>query len=172
MSFQIVANQTMAYRDILYIGGTFVNYGGYWYPEFLDHYLGVRFKDSDENTHYGWIRCDVKDEGRILVIKDYAYETTPDYPIVAGDTIQFVDIEPISNILYVTVYSFASQVYIVTDMLNEASYEIYDMQGNQCSFSKIINKLQIVDVSNFAKGIYFVNIHQNEKNYSQKVIIH
>ncbi|MBK9454600.1 MAG: LysM peptidoglycan-binding domain-containing protein [Bacteroidetes bacterium] len=41
---------------------------------------------------YGWIRCSVIDSGRTLIIHDYAYELQPNYPIIAGDTVSYVDI--------------------------------------------------------------------------------
>ncbi len=73
LSFQNWGFQRMAFKTY-FEDGTLWDKGGNWYPEVLDHYLGMRFIDTAGCNHYGWIRCDVKDEGRTLVIKDYAYE--------------------------------------------------------------------------------------------------
>lgn len=59
---------------------------GYWFPDTEDKYLGVRFKGVDEEIHYGWIRCSVVDD-YVLIIKDYAYNSTPDAPVYAGATL-------------------------------------------------------------------------------------
>jgi hypothetical protein len=59
---------------------------GNWFPDTEDKYLGVRFKGVDEEIHYGWIRCSVVDD-YVLIIKDYAYNATPDAPIIAGATL-------------------------------------------------------------------------------------
>jgi hypothetical protein len=51
-----------------------------------NRYLGVRFKDSEGATHYGWVRLTVSDTRRPITatITGYAYETTADQPIKAG----------------------------------------------------------------------------------------
>jgi hypothetical protein len=48
-----------------------------------DRYIGCKFK-LGLNTHYGWVR--VNFSSLTLVIKDYAYESTPNQPINAGQT--------------------------------------------------------------------------------------
>ena len=47
-----------------------------------DKYLGLRFI-IDGKTHYGWARLDVTSTTQ-WVIKDYAYNATPNMPIFAG----------------------------------------------------------------------------------------
>ena len=48
-------------------------------------YLGVRFQAAD-GLHYGWIRVRMQQPLEFLpVVVDWAYETTPDKPILAGD---------------------------------------------------------------------------------------
>ena len=32
-----------------------VNSGGYWIGDAIDKYLGIRFKDEDNEKHYGWV---------------------------------------------------------------------------------------------------------------------
>lgn len=63
-----------------FVGGD----AGNWHPVKVDKYLGVRFEDDDGENHYGWIRCDVLSDYR-LVIKDFAYDGFPDAPIITGD---------------------------------------------------------------------------------------
>ncbi len=46
-------------------------------------FLGVKFLDMSGNTHYGWIR--VTHDGIRGTINGYAYETTPNVPILAGE---------------------------------------------------------------------------------------
>lgn len=55
-------------------------YGG-WCSQ-TDKFIGLRFNIGG-NTHYGWVRLDVS--GNSWVIKDYAYEDTPNTPIMAGN---------------------------------------------------------------------------------------
>ncbi len=50
-----------------------------------DKYLGIKF-DISGQTHYGWIRLDV-DKNSSFSVKDFAYETTPNKAISAGDQV-------------------------------------------------------------------------------------
>ncbi len=58
---------------------------GLW-SNVTNRYLGVRFKDSEGATHYGWLRLTVSDDRRQIkaTITGYAYETVADQPIEAG----------------------------------------------------------------------------------------
>lgn len=47
-----------------------------------DKYLGLRFAKNGK-IHYGWVRLDVTSATQ-WVIKDYAYNATPNKPILAG----------------------------------------------------------------------------------------
>ena len=49
-------------------------------------YLGVKFLDTAGKVHYGWVRNSANPGGMAPVIQGYAYETTPNTPIVAGQT--------------------------------------------------------------------------------------
>ncbi len=54
-----------------------------------DQYVGVRFNlNGGADTHFGWVLVNVERSGTQLsvTIKEYAYNTTPDEPILAGDT--------------------------------------------------------------------------------------
>ena len=54
----------------------------YSWKDKLDKYLGLRFI-IDGKTHYGWVRLDITSFTQ-WVIKDYAYNATPNKPILAG----------------------------------------------------------------------------------------
>ena len=48
-----------------------------------DKFIGVKF-NIDGNTHYGWIRVQVSANANQLILKDYAYEATPETEIITG----------------------------------------------------------------------------------------
>lgn len=161
-------SQTMAYSTESF---GFTYFGGNWYPEVLDHYLGVRFMDSDENTHYGWIRCDVKDEGRTLVIKDFAYETEPDYPIIAGDTTHYVGINSLENTIEATVYSFSKDIYILTETFQNTEVVVYGITGKQIINDILQSKNESISMTNYPSGVYLVTLLNDGKRYDKKVFI-
>ena len=68
-----------AFFASIYSGATY----GPWADE-SDKYLGIQF-DIDGEIHYGWIRLDVTVGPVSLTIKDWAYNSTPNEMIMAGD---------------------------------------------------------------------------------------
>jgi hypothetical protein len=68
------------------------NVKGLW-SNVTNRYLGVRFKDSEGATHYGWVRLTVSDTRRPIkaTITGYAYETVADQPIKAGQLNEEID---------------------------------------------------------------------------------
>jgi len=72
----------------LYTGTTTTTWGK-WGGTNTDKYIGVKFNLSG-NTHYGWIRVDAdlsqtSSNNWSITIKDFAYQSTPDSSILAGD---------------------------------------------------------------------------------------
>ncbi len=53
----------------------------------VDGYVGLQLINAGQ-TYYGWVRVDVSvsDSSASMTIKDYAYNTIPDQPILAGQT--------------------------------------------------------------------------------------
>ncbi len=167
--------QVMALR-ILSLGGTTVGFGFacYWYslyaPESIDKYIGVKFKGDDELNHFGWIRCDVLNEGRRLIIKDYAYETEPEYPILAGDTIQYVDVKTTTN-LDATIYSFGNTIHInVNEQNQNTQISIYDLSGKLMHTQKMQEKSTSI-ILNKPSGMYTIKIISENKSYTKNVFI-
>ncbi len=184
LSFQNWGFQRMAFRTSIIESATDIE-GGNWYPEVLDHYLGVRFIDTAGCNHYGWIRCDVKDEGRTLIIKDYAYETLCDSAIIAGDvgdtttidTIDSIDttIVDVFNLQMndIFIYSFGSKIYIhfLNEITEPAQVTVYDVTGKEVYKGYISQKTNTIELYEPPKGVYAVNIISNKGRYSKKVFV-
>ena len=49
-----------------------------------DAYAGVQFQLDGGDMHFGWVNLEITSVGTV-VVKGYAYESTPDTPINAGD---------------------------------------------------------------------------------------
>ena len=175
MNFQIAGYQRMAFATSN--GIYHLLEGGNWYPEISDHYLGVRFLDTLGCNHYGWIRCDVLDEGRVLVVKDYAYETKCDTGILAGDTIGdttvIVNIE--NNLLEkAKIWSESNNVHI--QLLAESlpiECEIFNLAG-QFIYRKSITKTStFINFSKESKSIYIVSLTNiYGQKVKRKIILH
>jgi len=69
-----------------FVSGKYSGSGGQW-RNVSNRYLGLKFK-IDNKTHYGWARLSVKFKLYQITatLTGYAYETTPDEGILAGQT--------------------------------------------------------------------------------------
>lgn len=167
--FQTAGVQRLAYR-FRGDNSTYYPHGGHWYPEVFDHYLGLYFKDTADCYHYGWVRLDVKDSGRELVIKDFAYETECDHPIVAGDTISYIDVAE-ENKLEAVIYSFGNTIYVtLNEQYNDVQLSVTDLTGKEIYSNSIYNLNSSFNIEQ-PSGIYTVSIFSDEKRYSKKVHI-
>ena len=172
LPFKNVMLQRLAFRTY-FVDVSLTDEGGYWYPEMLDHYLGVRFFDGENCLHYGWIRCDVMDEGRTLIVKDYAYETKCDIGILAGDTIGDTTTVGITelNTLNATVYSFENTIYVnLNELISGLEIHVYDINGKEVYSDKPVNQFTEIALK-VPRGTYFVELISEEKKYTKKVFI-
>ena len=137
-----------------------------------DRYIGCRFV-LGANTHYGWVRVSF-DANKTLIVKDYAYEGTPDTAINAGQ----------QTTLSVNVSNFEKNISIypnpATDFIT-VNYEfqkyntgiaIYDLSGRLIRLTTLSNNNNIIDVSKL-KGVYIVNLidEYGKKNGYRKLIV-
>jgi hypothetical protein len=171
IQFQNDWSQKLAYRTAFVAWSHPVNEGGNWYPEKTDHFIGVGFKDESSFTHFGWIRCDVKDEGRILIIKDYAFETEIEHHIAAGDTVSYVGLNEAGNSLDATVYSFNRNIYIYSHQFDDAEIIISDMSGRKIIQHNMQNENEIIILPEESSGIYIVTLIKENLRFVRKVIL-
>lgn len=147
-------------------------YSENWYnsiiSETIDHYLGIRFIDESGNNHYGWIRCDVLDKGRTLIIKDYAYETEPDHPIVAGDSIHYLDVASPHN-LNAEIYSYENIITInLHEFLENTEVHIYDLDGKEIYSGELVNQYSQIHLT-VDQGVYFIQLVSGDKKFTKKI---
>ncbi len=173
LAFEKWGYQRLAFQTFFTFDYSTVSiYGGNWFPEQLDRFLGVKYYDNDEKIRYGWIRCSVIDSGRTLIIHDYAYESKPDTPILTGDTIgdtTTVNIQE-GELLGITVYGFGNSVFINTS-LNSVQYRILNLHGEVITEGFITSGSSKLELSSVATGIYLMECRQGQKRLTHKVFI-
>lgn len=176
LNFDNYELQVLALMSIRTDEGDYIANDGFWFIDLgvntLDHYLGIKFKSGEIVNSYGWIRCDVKDNGRTLIIKDYAYETTPEYPIIAGDTLHYVEgIDSIpSEPVYV--YSFNETLYVNLQESAKAMVTIASISGQNILKYETTDVNSTVDLTNVANGMYMVTVEYKNRLYTTKIAIH
>ncbi len=130
--------------------------------------------DVSSQKYYGWLRLNVASGAVSFTVKDYAYNTIPDQPILAGQTITTGIIEN----------SFASSINLfpnpadnhVTIALGSNNQKvevtIADITG-KVIYTTIITDTQMIEVNtyDFAEGIYIVQIQSADFIGTKKLVI-
>jgi len=135
-----------------------------------DKYLGLRFKIAGQ-WHYGWARLDVDATATSFTIKDYAYESTPNKKILAGQTVATIN----ENNLIDNISIYSNNKTLFVDLkdnnINDGTIKMYNMAGQEIKTCEINNANMQINVEDLANGIYVVNIYNNQSIVSKKINI-
>ncbi|HUM46583.1 MAG TPA: T9SS type A sorting domain-containing protein [Chitinophagales bacterium] len=155
------APQTMASTG--YFQGAY----GEWFGA-SDKYMGLRLAVGT-NVHYGWVRMDVAENGKSFVVKDYAYESTPDAAIAAGDA-GSIGITPVNAAGYKV---FAANQVVHVQLKNTLSGDvtITNLLGQIIKQVEISSNVMTLDMAGEAGSVYMVTVRQNGEVFTQKVVL-
>jgi len=157
--------------------GTFVYYQypnhtfGQW-NDVTDGYMGFRLKDNGGNTHYGWMRLDVSKADARIVIKDYAYESTPDLGIKAGDG--EVPVENVNSKSDVKIFAYDKTLFIESIEQSSGTMKILvmDLSGKLMLQQESYDDHTQLSLKDFSEGIYLVSVVSGDKQTTKKISIH
>jgi hypothetical protein len=129
------------------------------FPGSGDKFMGVKFTIGT-SIHYGWLRLDMSSNSDSITIKDFAYETTPNTPILAGDTGTAVGL--VSQNLKSDLDYFASNgtITINSELASNSVLSIFDLGGKLLQSEMIGGQKQVVVQGNL-EGIYIVEIRNS-----------
>lgn len=145
---------------------------GYWVGE-TNKYLALKLIVGT-NTYYGWARFDVSTTSSSFTIKDYAYESTPNACIQAGQTILGITEKSNNETFSIFPNPFNSYTSIQTTYcLKNATVTIYNSFGH---ISKQVNNIsgKIVSLSrdNLSSGVYLIKLtEENKKSSIERLIL-
>jgi hypothetical protein len=136
-----------------------------------DKYLGLKFIVGG-NTHYGWARLDSYAIGDSVVVKDYAFEATPNVGILTGNMGASLTETQIENLVKFVNQSNNSVQVVVNGNLTNGVVSVVSSTGQIVSSDAITEKTFSVDMNNLSSGIYMVNVTFNEGGTTKKIIVH
>ena len=132
-----------------------------------DRYIGVRFRISGQ-YHYGWVL--VSFITNKLIIKSYAYQSSPDMAILAGDTGGSLGVGDYNLGESIKLYPNHTSDYIkIEGIKGGITYKIYNIEGRvvetgATDSNNEINVLQLI------AGSYTLSIEGKKQNYIIKFI--
>ena len=126
----------------------------------MDKYVGLRFKIG-ANTHYGWVRMDVSLDAFTWTIKDYAYHTDPDTPILAGQTTTLGINDNYLSKIRVVALNKSIGIY---DLPVATDYKLYNMAGQELMKGATENKDYVIEATNMSSGVYIVELSDAKSN--------
>jgi hypothetical protein len=165
-------------RSKTFMGGSCNGSNGSW-TSTSDHYLGLQITVG-ASTYYGWARLNVVVPGVYpnstvyFRVKDYAYNSIPNQPILAGQTISTGIIEnsfassvnifpnPATNHLTIALGSTNKKVNVtIADITGKIIYKTSSIAAQKIE----------VNTKDFAEGIYLVQVQSATYSRTEKLII-
>lgn len=137
-------------------------YLGNWSDQ-QNKYLGLKITEG-ANTHYGWLRLSVSKTADTIVVHDFAYNTTPNQSIEAGQTI-INSIE--ENISEANIQCYQNNLYIKRENQSIDQLEIFSLDGKLIFEKQLNSTLDTISLAEIPKGIYLVQVG----NMVKKIII-
>jgi hypothetical protein len=162
----IAATNTMAYNN-----NSANPYDENW-NGVTDKYLGLKFVVG-ANTHYGWARLDSYAIGDSIVVKDYAFNATPNGGIMTGDmgSVSLTETQVENLVKFINKSNNSVQV-VLNGNLTNGVVSVVSSTGQVVSSDAITEKTFSVDMNNLSSGIYMVNVTFNEGATTKKIIVH
>jgi hypothetical protein len=136
-----------------------------------DKYLGLKFVVG-ANTHYGWARLDSYAIGDSIVVKDYAFNATPNVGIMTGNMGASLTETQVENLVKFINKSNNSVQVVLNGNLTNGVVSVVSSTGQVVSSDAITEKTFSVDMNNLSSGIYMVNVTFNEGATTKKIIVH
>jgi len=134
---------------------------GLW-KNVTNKYAGIKMKVGGSN-HYGWVRMDVTTNPLKIVVKDYAYNFTPEQHIISS-------VEDVNSGLVPTIYSNEGILYIQLPQEEvDAKATIYNLLGEKVYEKKVSIGKNEMNLNLLPKGIYLMHVDGDKINYSMKI---
>lgn len=134
------------------------NYSSCGYPgsqfcDGMDGYVGFHFYIG-ANLHFGWARIQVAASGASIIVKDYAYNTTPNDPIEAGQQALSID-EFETNNTKIVALNKSIGLY---NLPQSTEYRVLDITGKSVLSDSVETDTYVIEANTLSNGIYVVEL--------------
>ena len=153
------------------IGGNNDPFGDW--SDTTDRYLGIRMPEGGDWV-YGWVRVSVAQDSISFTIRDYAYNSIPDQPILSGQTTTTGIIEhSLDSSINLFPNPARDKLTIALPNTNEkVEVTITDISGKIIYYSRVTQTQKVeVNTQDFAAGVYVVQIQSSDLIGTRKFVI-
>ncbi|WP_343768137.1 T9SS type A sorting domain-containing protein [Gangjinia marincola] len=131
----------------------------------IDGFIGLKFV-VDGNTHYGWVRLDLTGDASNMIIKDFAFNATPDTAINAGDQ---GDLSIEDSVFEGFDYFNNNDELTLRASNSLEKVEIFNVLGQKVTSQLLNNQTETIQINSLESGVYFVNAVIEGRNKSFKI---
>lgn len=152
----------------LYSGSPYGS-GQNWNGGVVDGFLGMKLQIG-ANVHYGWIRMDISADAHTVVIKDMAYQVTPNGGISAGEQgLDFPEYAQIANSVWIAGNQLHTE--LLSDFANATVY-IIDIAGKIVQTCQLNGGINTFDLVEMPAGTYVISLQMDGKTFNKKAVVH
>lgn len=136
-----------------------------------DKYLGLQFVTGG-STYYGWARMDVQAIGDQWTLKDYAYNSTPNTGIAAGDGIPAnLDEASLDQLVHFINQANNTVLVKVNGDLTNGVVTVVSANGQVVSNGSVESNQFVVDMNGLSQGVYMINVSFAEGSMTKKMMV-
>lgn len=133
-----------------------------------DGYVGLHFMIG-ANTHYGWVRIQVSPDAATITIKDFAYNSIPNVPILVGQTTLNTDEFTVNDVRVVSLNKRIS----LYNLPGSTSYKVYSTSGQSVLKGTTNENNHVIEAASMATGVYILELNDTATNtvIRKKIVI-
>ena len=123
-----------------------------------DKFLGLRFTINGSDIHYGWAKLDVDAATLSWTLKEFAFNSTPNELIKAGQTVLGLDNNQFSTIKIVAL----NKSIALSNLPQHTDYKVFNMSGQTVMDGKIMSQSHVIEANTLANGIYIIELQASD----------
>lgn len=165
----IISSAGGGYRTPVLASNAFRGSKGNW-SEVPKKYVALRLSGG-EQIHFGWLRLSVGAHGDSVTIYGYAFQSSPDSSIIAGEGFIPTGISD-HQLQNVSVYSSGKNIFIKYPGAPDGiTITVRDLLGREMQTIQTTDELYEMNLDNAVSGIYAVTVKSGQAEITKKVSI-
>lgn len=139
-----------------------------WVGPTTNGFLGMQVRIGD-SLHFAWARLDVSAESNSFTVKDFAVELTPGDSILAAGNLLSIAQNVFDNSAIIS--NNKTLKIVLSSDLKDVDMILFDLQGRVLREEDLPNGTSVMDLSDFADGVYLVQLKHKGVVRTEKISV-